>query len=59
MKPHEKGLKRVFHSFRYAAMGIYLVGTIVFFVMFFPYASGYVTPTAWLDAMKWFSRLYY
>jgi len=28
--------------------------------MFFPYASGYLTSTEWLDAMKWFSsRLYY
>ena len=31
----------------------------VAFVLFFPYASGVLTPTGWLDAMKWFSRLYY
>ncbi|NLV59570.1 MAG: phospholipid carrier-dependent glycosyltransferase [Clostridiales bacterium] len=31
----------------------------VFFVMFYPYASGMLTPTAWLDAMKWFPKLYY
>jgi len=38
----------------------YIVGAVVFFVMFFPYASGYLTSTEWLDAMKWFSsRLYY
>jgi len=38
---------------------LYVVGAIVFFVMFFPYASGYLTNTDWLDAMKWFSKLYY
>lgn len=42
-----------------ATIGVYLVGTVVFFVMFFPYASGYLTSTKWLDAMKWFSKLYY
>jgi hypothetical protein len=31
----------------------------VFFVMFFPYASGWLTSTKWLDAMKWFPRIYY
>ena len=44
---------------RWAAMLLYLIGALVFFVMFFPYASGVMTNTAWLDAMKWFSRLYY
>lgn len=38
---------------------VYLLGAIVFFVMFFPYASGVMTNVRWLDAMKWFSRLYY
>ena len=38
---------------------LYVVGTIAFFVMFFPYASGYLTDIRWLDAMKWFSKLYY
>ena len=46
-------------ALRRVVMAIYLLGAVVFFVMFFPYASGYLTNTAWLDAMKWFSRLYY
>jgi len=40
-------------------IAVYLAGAVVFFVMFFPYASGYLTSTKWLDAMKWFSKLYY
>ena len=46
-------------ALRRVVITIYILGTVVFFVMFFPYASGYLTNTAWLDAMKWFSRLYY
>ena len=42
-----------------AAVCIYLVGAVAFFIMFFPYASGYLTSVEWLDAMKWFSKLYY
>lgn len=55
-------LDKVFASnakIRKIVTAVYLVGTIVFFVMFFPYASGYLTNTKWLDAMKWFSKLYY
>lgn len=45
---------------RYAVIGLYLIGALAFFVMFFPYASGWLTNTEWLNAMKWFSpRLYY
>ncbi len=44
---------------RTGVMALYLVGALVFFVMFFPYASGWLTSTDWLDAMKWFSKLYY
>ena len=44
---------------RMGVMALYLVGALVFFVMFFPYASGWLTSTGWLDAMKWFSKLYY
>lgn len=40
-------------------IAVYIAGTVAFFVMFFPYASGYLTSTRWLDAMKWFSKLYY
>ena len=29
------------------------------FVLFYPYASGVLTPTPWLDAMKWFPGIYY
>lgn len=44
---------------RYGLMAVYVLGAAVFFVLFFPYASGYLTSTSWLDAMKWFSKLYY
>ena len=44
---------------RWLLIAVYLVGASVFFVMFFPYASGVLTNTEWMDAMKWFSRLYY
>lgn len=37
----------------------YLIGALVFFVLFFPYASGWLTSTRWLDAVKGFFRLYY
>lgn len=55
-------LDRLPHSrprLRAGVMALYLVGALVFFVMFFPYASGWLTSTDWLDAMKWFSKLYY
>jgi len=44
---------------RLALTSIYLAGAVAFFIMFFPYASGYLTSTEWLDAMKWFRGLYY
>ena len=44
---------------RTGVIALYLVGALVFFVLFFPYASGWLTSTEWLDAMKWFSKLYY
>lgn len=44
---------------RRGVMAFYLAGALVFFMMFFPYASGVLTSTDWLDAMKWFSHLYY
>ena len=31
----------------------------ILFIGFYPYASGTVTSTAWLDAMKWFPRISY
>ena len=55
-------LDRLPHSrprLRTGVMALYLVGALMFFVMFFPYASGWLTSTEWLDAMKWFSKLYY
>lgn len=40
-------------------IAVYLVCALAFFVMFYPYASGMLTPVGWLDAMKWFpSKLY-
>ena len=44
---------------RTGVIALYLAGALVFFVMFFPYASGWLTSTEWLDAMKWISKLYY
>lgn len=37
----------------------YVALVAVFFVMFYPYASGVLAPNGWFAAMKWFSRLYY
>jgi len=36
-----------------------LVAALALFIAFYPYASGVVTPTWWLDFMKQFLRLYY
>ncbi|MEA4927051.1 MAG: phospholipid carrier-dependent glycosyltransferase [Candidatus Limiplasma sp.] len=44
---------------RHWAMGVYVVLVAVFFAMFYPYASGLLTPTAWLDWLKWFPKIYY
>jgi len=44
---------------RAAVMTIYVLGAVVFFILFFPYASGRLTSTRWLDAMKWFKGIYY
>ena len=46
-------------TLRKAVILLYLIGALAFFVMFFPYASGMLTKVEWLDAMKWFSHLYY
>lgn len=35
-------------------IAVYLAAALVFFVLFYPYASGMLTSTRWLDAMKWF-----
>ena len=35
-------------------IAVYLAVALVFFVLFYPYASGMLTSTRWLDAMKWF-----
>ena len=42
-----------------AIMIAYLVVCLVFFIAYFPYASGLLTPTWWLDFMKQFLRIYY
>ncbi len=36
-----------------------VVVSAILFIAFYPYASGVVTSTAWLDAMKWFPGIYY
>ena len=41
------------------ALGVYLALSAVCFIGFYPYASGVLTPTWWLDFMKQFLRLYY
>lgn len=37
---------------RYGMMAVYLIGAVFFFVVFFPYASGWQTSIAWLQAVK-------
>ncbi len=44
---------------RYGIIGAYILGAAVLFIAFFPYASGYITSTQWLDSVKGFFRLYY
>ena len=41
------------------ATGAYLAACLICFVAFYPYASGVLTPTGWLDFMSRFLRLYY
>lgn len=38
---------------------LYVLFAALFFVMFFPYASGWLTATDQLEAVRWFSKLYY
>ncbi len=40
-------------------MAAYVALAAVFFALFYPYASGLVTPTGWLDWLKWFPKIYY
>ena len=42
-----------------AVLILLLVAALVLFIAFYPYASGVVTPTWWLDFMKQFLRVYY
>ncbi|MEG1676048.1 MAG: phospholipid carrier-dependent glycosyltransferase [Clostridia bacterium] len=44
---------------RLGIMVAYVGMSILFFILFFPYASGTLTSTQWLDAMKWFPKIYY
>ncbi len=37
----------------------YLIISVLFFVAYYPYASGVLTPEWWLDFMKQFMRVYY
>ncbi len=37
----------------------YIALTALVFIALFPYASGMLTPTGWLDAVNWFNNLYY
>ena len=38
---------------------LYILLTAALFIAFFPYASGLMVRTSWLDAMNWFGNLYY
>lgn len=38
-------------------MGIYLILALIFFILYYPYASGMLTSTEWLDAGKWLPQL--
>ena len=42
-----------------AVLVMYLLVCLVFFIAYFPYASGLLTPTWWLNFMKRFLRIYY
>ena len=44
---------------RYGVIIGYVVLAVVFFVMFYPYASGMLTSLEWLNAMRWFPGLAY
>ncbi len=39
--------------------GVYLSVTLAMFIGFFPYYSGIRVSAAWLNAMRWFPRIYY
>lgn len=47
------------NRWRKRAMIAYIVLAAGFFIMFFPYASGLMTPTWYMDWLKWFPKLYY
>ena len=44
---------------KYGLMVLYVAFAALFFAMFFPYASGWLTSTDQLEALRWFSKLYY
>ena len=50
--PNEKHLRTIITF-------IYLGLALIAFIAFFPYASGLMVSTEWLDAMKWFPKIYY
>ena len=41
------------------ALIVWIILSALLFIGFFPYASGALTPQAWMDAMRWFPRIYY
>ena len=38
---------------------VLVVAAALLFIGFFPYASGIIAPTGWLDLMKLFLKVYY
>ncbi len=44
---------------RHGLMIGFVLVAAAFFAMFYPYASGALTPVSWLEWLKWFPRIYY
>jgi dolichyl-phosphate-mannose-protein mannosyltransferase len=40
-------------------LAFYILCAAVLFVLLFPYASGWMVSTRWLQAVNWFGNLYY
>lgn len=44
---------------KYGLPILYVLFAVLFFVLFFPYASGWLTSIDRLESLRWFSKLYY
>ena len=52
-------LKKTYPKLGKILLIVYLSVCFVFFVAYYPYASGTTVPTEWLDFMRKFLRIYY